>query len=87
LDRDDDMILRRTEEGALKWALRLLRREEETSGCSYLSASYSPNRSHPRFSISIQLVLSRNLTSRMDTEVEQTTSEYNDRTDQGCTSS
>ena len=31
LDKGDDIILRRTEEGALKWALRDLRREEETS--------------------------------------------------------
>jgi hypothetical protein len=30
-DSDDDMILRRTEEGAEKWCLRDLRREEETS--------------------------------------------------------
>ena len=30
-DSDDDMILRRTEEGAEKWSLRDLRREEETS--------------------------------------------------------
>ena len=29
---EDDMILRRTEEGAEKCALRDLRREEETSG-------------------------------------------------------
>jgi hypothetical protein len=30
-DSDDDIILRRTEEGAEKWCLRDLRREEETS--------------------------------------------------------
>ena len=30
-DRDEDMILRRTDEGASKCALRVLRREEETS--------------------------------------------------------
>ena len=30
-DRDEDMILRRTDEGASKCALRALRREEETS--------------------------------------------------------
>lgn len=30
-ERGEDMILRRTEEGALKCALRDLRREEETS--------------------------------------------------------
>jgi hypothetical protein len=30
-DSDDDMILRRTEEGAEKWSLRDLRREEDMS--------------------------------------------------------
>lgn len=31
LERAEDMILRRIEEGAEKWALRDLRREDETS--------------------------------------------------------
>lgn len=36
LDKGDDMILRRTEEGAEKCALRDLRREDETSGLNFI---------------------------------------------------
>ena len=54
LERAEDMILRRIEEGAAKWALRDLRREEETSVVQYSqyplqnpkSSSESP-KSHP----------------------------------------
>ena len=41
--RGEDIITRRTLEGAEKWALRVVRREEETLGLRALLVSLLPN--------------------------------------------
>ena len=46
-DNDEDMILRRTEDGAEKWCLRDLRREDETSTETLESAHLSLASRHP----------------------------------------
>lgn len=80
------MILRRTEEGALKWALRLLRREEETSVGRYPSASYSQQVSsksqhlHPTSPV-------QKLDPLVDIQMERTIREHRGMTNRGCTSS
>ncbi len=48
LERAEDMILRRIEEGAAKWALRDLRREEETSVVQFSQYPLQKPNRHPK---------------------------------------